>query len=138
MCSAGDVRRSDARSDRDQRRDERHERTAIAAAPASLAYRSAVGEANVADMMIAKNATYGGEGNGGPIDPRVGYVRDSFVGMAQVLELMTKTGKSLAELADGLPKLHIHKSKASVSPDRLPAIVRGIDDQTHRRKRTRR
>ncbi|MGI9472331.1 MAG: phosphoglucosamine mutase, partial [Rubripirellula sp.] len=52
-------------------------------------FRSAVGEANVADMMIAKQATYGGEGNGGPIDPRVGYVRDSFVGMAQVLDLMT-------------------------------------------------
>jgi phosphomannomutase len=85
-------------------------------------HRSAVGEANVADMMIAKNATYGGEGNGGPIDPRVGYVRDSFVGMAQVLDLMTSTGKSLAALADELPKLHIHKSKANVSADRLPAL----------------
>lgn len=85
-------------------------------------HRSAVGEANVADLMIANHATYGGEGNGGPIDPRVGYVRDSFVGMAQVLDLMTSTGKSLAELADALPKMHIHKSKASVSADRLPAL----------------
>ncbi len=85
-------------------------------------HRSAVGEANVADMMIANEATYGGEGNGGPIDPRVGYVRDSFVGMAQVLDLMTSTGKSLAELADALPKLHIHKSKATVSAERLPAL----------------
>ncbi|MCP4841034.1 MAG: phosphoglucosamine mutase, partial [Halieaceae bacterium] len=57
-------------------------------------FRSAVGEANVADMMIDQKATYGGEGNGGPIDPRVGYVRDSFVGMAQVLDLMTSSGKS--------------------------------------------
>jgi len=85
-------------------------------------YRSAVGEANVADMMIANKATYGGEGNGGPIDPRVGYVRDSFVGMAQVLDLMTSTGKSLAELAAALPKLHIHKATAQVSADRLPAL----------------
>lgn len=89
-------------------------------------YRSAVGEANVADMMIAKQATYGGEGNGGPIDPRVGYVRDSFVGMAQVLELMTRTGKTLAQLADALPKLHIHKSKASISADQLPALFDAI------------
>ena len=94
----------------------------IAEAAGVEAYRSAVGEANVADMMIAKRATYGGEGNGGPIDPRVGYVRDSFVAMAQVLDLMSKTGKSLAELADRLPKLHIHKSKATVSPDKLPAL----------------
>jgi len=86
------------------------------------AYRSAVGEANVADKMIAMKATYGGEGNGGPIDPRVGYVRDSFVAMAQVLDLMTATGKSLAELADALPKLAICKDKASVSTDGLPEL----------------
>ena len=92
-------------------------------------FRSSVGEANVADMMIANQATYGGEGNGGPIDPRVGYVRDSFVGMAQVLELMTQTGKSLAELADALPKLHIHKSKAAVSADRLPDLFQALQDQ---------
>ncbi|MGB7328462.1 MAG: phosphoglucosamine mutase [Rubripirellula sp.] len=85
-------------------------------------YRSSVGEANVADMMIDKKAAYGGEGNGGPIDPRVGYVRDSFVGMAQILDLMTATGKSVATLADELPKLHIHKDKATVSADRLPEL----------------
>ncbi|TWT95138.1 phosphoglucosamine mutase [Neorhodopirellula pilleata] len=85
-------------------------------------FRSAVGEANVADMMIAKSAAYGGEGNGGPIDPLVGYVRDSFVGMAQVLDLMTRTGLKLSELADELPVQHIHKDKASVSADRLPAL----------------
>ncbi|WP_145172868.1 phosphoglucosamine mutase [Rubripirellula lacrimiformis] len=86
------------------------------------AYRSFVGEANVADMMIDKKAAYGGEGNGGPIDPRVGYVRDSFVGMAQILDLMTSSGKSVAELVDGIPKLHIHKDKATVSADRLPKL----------------
>lgn len=94
----------------------------LAAAAGVTAMRSAVGEANVADMMIANDAKYGGEGNGGPIDPRVGYVRDSFVAMAQVLDLMTVTGKTLAELCDELPKLHIHKSKAEVSADLLPAL----------------
>jgi phosphomannomutase len=92
-------------------------------------FRSAVGEANVADMMIANQATYGGEGNGGPIDPRVGYVRDSFVGMAQVLDLMTSTGKSLARLADALPKLHIHKSKATIAAERLPALFDALANQ---------
>jgi phosphomannomutase len=80
-------------------------------------------------MMIAIKATYGGEGNGGPIDPRVGYVRDSFVGMAQVLDLMTTTGKSLAQLADALPKLHIHKSKASVSSDHLPSLFDALKNE---------
>lgn len=93
----------------------------LAAAAGVPCFRSAVGEANVAGMMIDRQAAYGGEGNGGPIDPRVGYVRDSFVGMAQILDSMAASGRSLAELADGLPRLHIHKSKAEVATDRLPA-----------------
>ena len=101
----------------------------LAAAAGVPAFRSAVGEANVADMMIARNATYGGEGNGGPIDPRVGYVRDSFVAMAQVLDLMTASGRSLAELADQLPRLHIHKSKASVSAERLPQLFKTLRER---------
>jgi phosphomannomutase len=94
----------------------------LASAAGVKCYRSAVGEANVADMMIKRSAAYGGEGNGGPIDPRVGYVRDSFVGMAQVLDLMTARGQSISQIAQDLPQLHIHKSKASVTPDRLPAL----------------
>ncbi|TWU01205.1 phosphoglucosamine mutase [Stieleria varia] len=101
----------------------------LAAAAGVASYRSAVGEANVADKMIAVGATYGGEGNGGPIDPRVGYVRDSFVGMAQVLDLMTSTGKSLADLADELPKLHIHKSKAGLSADKMPQWFAALQKQ---------
>ena len=101
----------------------------LAADAGVASFRSSVGEANVADMMIANKATYGGEGNGGPIDPRVGYVRDSFVGMAQVLDLMTSTGKSLAQLADALPKLHIHKSTASVSADRLPSLFKALQSE---------
>ncbi len=98
----------------------------LAASAGVTAYRSAVGEANVADMMIAKNAAYGGEGNGGPIDPRVGYVRDSFVGMAQVLALMTETNRSLGDLVDALPKLAIQKSKATVDSSQLPTLLKKI------------
>jgi phosphomannomutase len=89
--------------------------------------RSAVGEANVADMMIANKAVYGGEGNGGPIDPRVGYVRDSFVGMAQVLDLMASTEKSLAALADALPQLSIHKTTAAISTADLPRLFARLE-----------
>ena len=85
-------------------------------------HRSAVGEANVADRMIEVGAVYGGEGNGGPIDPSVGYVRDSFVAMAQILDLMARTDGPLSSLADKLPKLHIEKNKISAGPKDLPAI----------------
>lgn len=91
-----------------------------------MSHRSAVGEANVVDRMIATGATYGGEGNGGPIDPRVGMVRDSFVGIAQVLDLMAKSGKSLADLAGALPRLAIHKTKVTLDAGKLPEILSAI------------
>jgi len=105
--------------------------TIVAARHGVKTLRSSVGEANVADMMIASGAAYGGEGNGGPIDPAVGYVRDSFVGMAQVLDLMARTGKPLSELADELPKLAIVKDKAEISAERLPVIFERLQSHFH-------
>ncbi len=94
----------------------------IAAEFGCVCHLSAVGEANVCDMMIETGAVYGGEGNGGPIDPRVGYVRDSLVGMAQVLELMAASGKSIAELVEDIPRYAIHKARATVDRSQLPRI----------------
>ncbi len=73
-------------------------------------HMSAVGEANVTDEMIRVGAVYGGEGNGGPIDPRVGYVRDSFVAMAQVLDAMAENGKTISQLAAEIPRYEICKT----------------------------
>lgn len=94
----------------------------LAARSGARCVRSAVGEANVADRMLAESAIYGGEGNGGPIDPRVGYVRDSFVGMAQILDLLALSDRSLAEWAAEIPRLSIVKSKTVLSAERLPQI----------------
>jgi phosphomannomutase len=86
-------------------------------------YRSKVGEAHVADLMIEKEAIFGGEGNGGPIDPRVGYVRDSFVGMALVLESLATRQQSIKALCERIPKYAIEKFKVSMSPDAVePAL----------------
>jgi phosphomannomutase len=84
--------------------------------------QSAVGEANVADMMIAEHAIFGGEGNGGPIDPKVGYVRDSFVGMARILELLATSNQSLSQHVAELPALSIAKDKSNLSQDALPDL----------------
>jgi phosphomannomutase len=87
-------------------------------------HRSAVGEANVVDAMLRHGAVIGGEGNGGAIDPRVVLVRDSFVGMALVLDAMTKRGRKISELTDELPRYAIHKSKVTVARE---AIARALD-----------
>lgn len=82
-------------------------------------FRSAVGEANVVDLMLEREAVFGGEGNGGPIDPRVGMVRDSFVGMAQILDLMAQSGQPVGQLADGLPRYQIVKTKIPLDREKI-------------------
>lgn len=86
-------------------------------------FRSAVGEANVVDLMLAKDAMFGGEGNGGPIDPEVGLVRDSFVGIAQILDAMAATGKTVAQLADEIPRYELVKRKTNVELTRVPEML---------------
>ena len=87
-------------------------------------FRSAVGEANVVDCMLAHDAVFGGEGNGGPIDPNVGLVRDSFVGMAQILAAMAARQLPVAQLADELPRYAIEKTKIDLVPQKVAA---GLD-----------
>ncbi|MDX1945506.1 MAG: phosphoglucosamine mutase [Pirellulaceae bacterium] len=85
--------------------------------------RSAVGEANVVDQMLAGGAVFGGEGNGGPIDPRVGLVRDSFVGMGLILAAMASRGKKVSELAAELPRYEIRKLAVRLAPERLAGTL---------------
>jgi phosphomannomutase len=88
--------------------------------------RSRVGEANVVEAMLAHNAVIGGEGNGGAIDPRVGYVRDSFVGMAQILDSMAAREMKLSRLVDELPRYHIEKRKLKLDREELPDAVEDL------------
>lgn len=101
----------------------------IAQRNGSRLLRSAVGEANVADLMIREKAVFGGEGSGGPIDPRVGYVRDSFVGMARVLQLLATSGQSVGQLVAGLPPLVMVKDKATLDSARLPKLLDELQGQ---------
>ena len=91
--------------------------------------RSAVGEANVVDAMIEHGAMFGGEGNGGPIDPRVGMVRDSFVGMAQLLDAMAERKMRIGQLAAELPRYEIVKIKVSLAKEKLPAAFEALEEQ---------
>jgi phosphomannomutase len=89
--------------------------------------RAAVGEANVVDAMLGAGAIFGGEGNGGPIDPRVVLVRDSFVGMAQLLDAMAARHTSIARLADELPRYEIVKTKIRVASDRVLGSLAALE-----------
>jgi phosphomannomutase len=86
-------------------------------------FRSKVGEANVVDKMLETKALLGAEGNGGIIDPRVGLVRDSFVGMALVLDAMAARELPVSQLADELPAYAIHKTAITVPSGEIPAAL---------------
>ena len=73
--------------------------------------RTPVGEIHVVRAIREHSAILGGEGNGGVIDPRVGFVRDSFVAMALVLDLMAKTGRTLSSLVADLPRYAMVKDQ---------------------------
>jgi phosphomannomutase len=87
-------------------------------------FRSPVGEANVTEVMRRERALIGGEGSGGAIDPRVGYVRDSFVGMALVLDMMAQREMPVSKLVGKLPRYFIEKDKVTLAPQQ---VVKAFD-----------
>ncbi|MGL4944599.1 MAG: phosphoglucosamine mutase [Thermoguttaceae bacterium] len=98
--------------------------------------RTAVGEANVVDAIISHGAVFGGEGNGGPIDPQIGLVRDSFVGMAIVLDALALTGQTLSQLASTLPRYAMRKEKIVLDADRITATLDAVEEKLGRGHRT--
>ncbi len=90
-------------------------------------YRSPVGEANVVDMMREKKATIGGEGNGGVIDPRIGWVRDPLAGIVRILGLLAKDEKSLSEWVQLLPPFVIVKEKLQLDRSRLDDLAQRVE-----------
>jgi len=90
-------------------------------------FRSPVGEANVADAMLAHGASLGGEGNGGVIDPRVGLVRDPFVGLALVLGHLAQRGQPLSAIVDSLPRYAIVKDKVPLDRLALPGFLKRLE-----------
>ena len=85
--------------------------------------RTPVGEANVANAMVENNCVIGGEGNGGIIDLRVGPIRDSLVGMALTLALLTETSKTISQLANEVGGYAMYKSKYPADKPQAAAII---------------
>jgi phosphomannomutase len=73
--------------------------------------RVPVGEVNVAEAMKELGSPIGGEGNGGVIDARIHYGRDSIAGIVIILEALATTGKKLSELVAAIPRYYILKAK---------------------------
>lgn len=95
----------------------------IAANAGCTVIRTPVGEANVANAMVENNCVIGGEGNGGIIDLRVGPIRDSLVGMALTLALLTETGRTVSELTAEVGGYAMYKSKSPANKQQAAVII---------------
>ncbi len=98
----------------------------IAARFGQIVYRTPVGEANVASKMMEVNAVCGGEGNGGIIDLRIGPVRDSFLGIVMILDLMHRTNKSISQLVNDIPRYSMIKTKFECTPEQSAKLVAAV------------
>lgn len=90
-------------------------------------HRSYVGEAHVVATMRQVGAVLGGEGNGGVIEPQVGFVRDSFVSMAYILDALAAGRESVAAWADSLPQYTIIKDKLTCPRDRVTQACAALE-----------
>ncbi|MDI7203796.1 phosphoglucosamine mutase [Leptospira santarosai] len=85
--------------------------------------RSKVGEANVVSEMLRLKSVFGGEGNGGVIDPEIpSFGRDSLSGIAHTLNLMAITGKRIDSILEELPAIYMQKTSFKVAGKNLQDI----------------
>lgn len=80
-------------------------------------YASAVGEVNVVAKMKEVEAVIGGEGNGGIIDPKLHYGRDSLVGVALFLTHLAEKQMKVSELRNTYPSYFMAKEKIELTKD---------------------
>jgi phosphomannomutase len=100
----------------------------VAARHGRKVYRTPVGEANVVETMQAVGAAIGGEGsNGGVIFPPVHSCRDSYTGMAFILDRMAASGKTISELHAELPRYFRKMDKVAFEHGRLGPLMQALD-----------
>src|SRR5437660_2511424 len=74
--------------------------------------------------MQKQSAVIGGEGNGGVIYPRINFARDSLVGMALILHLLSSSEQTITQLVNTLPRFAMIKEKLACPSDKISAVLR--------------
>jgi phosphomannomutase len=101
----------------------------VAAQYGCRVWRTPVGEANVVETMQATHAAIGGEGsNGGIIFPAVHLCRDSYTGMAFLLDRMAETGESIATMAANLPRYFRKMGQVDYAHGRLGSLMQSLEE----------
>jgi phosphomannomutase len=102
----------------------------VARAYGRIVHRTAVGEANVVEAMRSFRAAIGGEGsNGGIIFPAVHLCRDSYTGMALLLERLAETGQPFSALVAALPRYVRRLTAVRFEHGRLGQMIQGLEQE---------
>lgn len=92
-------------------------------------FRTAVGEMNVVEKLLAEKALIGGEGNGGVILPAIHPCRDSFTAMTMVLQYMAQEGKKLSEILAEIPQYKIIKKAIECSFEETQSVIKKLKEK---------
>ena len=99
----------------------------VAAKYGCEAHFTPVGEINVTSKMLEVGAVIGGEGgSGGVIFPAVHPCRDSFTGMALILEMMAMRRQGLEQILEGIPRYLSAGCKVPCPPVRAVEVIRKL------------
>ncbi len=91
-------------------------------------FRTPVGEANVVEGMQSVHTAIGGEGsNGGVIFPAVHLCRDSYTGMAFLLNRLASSPGTVSERVAALPAFHRRGSKVKFEHGRLGPLMQSLE-----------
>ncbi len=88
--------------------------------------RTEVGEVNVVEAMISSDACAGGEGNGGVVDPSVGYCADSLIAIARILEGMATKSVTVAQWRDSFRPSAIIKERVPCPGRCIQAVLHAL------------
>jgi len=90
--------------------------------------RTKIGEINVVEQILSQEEkpAIGGEGNGGVILQDIHPCRDSFTAMGLILEYMAKSGKTISELQESIPRYHMIKEKIQGTQEKAYRIIRQL------------
>lgn len=85
--------------------------------------RTKIGENNVVLKMKEIGAIWGGEGNGGVIDPLIHYCRDSLIGIGIILQYLAEENKTITQLLKEIPQYYILKTKIEYPKNKIPSLI---------------
>ncbi len=74
-----------------------------------------IGETHVSQGIREHHAVVGGEGNGGVIYPKIGWGRDSLVGIVIALKYLAESQKSVSEIESAYPRYVLLRDKVTLS-----------------------